>query len=52
MLTKDAKQKAIYLYNEYGDAIWFVERRKEFGDDKEFWDKVYIELLKIIKNAN
>jgi hypothetical protein len=39
--------KAIWLNNKYDDAIWFVERRKEFGDNTDFWREVYSELLKL-----
>ena len=45
--TQDPLLKAIWLNNKYDDAIWFVERRKELGDDNDFWQEVYAELLKL-----
>ena len=41
-----AKEKAIYLHNEYGDeVVHFVDLRSSFGDI--YWKDVYIEMLKI-----
>jgi hypothetical protein len=39
--------KAIDLNNKYDDAIWFVKRRKIMDDNKEFWQEVYDELIKL-----
>jgi hypothetical protein len=39
--------KAIWLNNKYDNAIWFVEIRKELGRDNEFWEEVYLELIRI-----
>lgn len=47
METTDPLLKAIWLNNKYDDALWFVEKRKGLADDKDFWEEVYFELLKL-----
>lgn len=39
--------KAIDLKNKYDNPIWFVKRRKSMGNNKEFWQEVYYELIKL-----